>query len=472
MVAGASADWRLSESDLHQIRVLAAALETARSGHDPVEEVFDSGELAPDEIEDALKQILEQFDWEKATTVDGATVPPHIKGAPLTVTAREDGFDGKGSLGVTFAPGASGRVRLDVKRLWNDEWLPAIKSKKGERALGDQRVEPHGEAATVKEILFGTNRGGVEEGEFNKARSDKLTFGSVRVSVPTNKKRGRVPRPWSVIGFKMPENARKHIMLVETPEVLERARFVERAKAHCVANEAFLFVHGYNTHFKAGLWRTAQLAHDLEIEGPIFHYAWPSRGSLLGYDYDIESVNQSRPHFKDFIRTIIDDAGITSLNVVAHSKGNALALDVFADLADEVKSRKAKNLVLAAPDVDVDVAKGLLARAVNFFGVVTLYANGYDRPLLVSGAKAMGARAGGLLSDNAPLIVDFVDSIDAATTDFDLFGLNHDAYVDAPVLMYDLLALFKRGVRPPDKRSPTIRSVSCARGVFYQVVTV
>ena len=33
--------------------------------------------------------------------------------------------------------------------------------------------------------------------------------------------------------------------------------------------------------------------------------------------------------------------------------------------------------------------------------------------------------------------------------DFDIFGFNHDAYIAAPVLMYDLQALFQRDVRPP-----------------------
>jgi hypothetical protein len=43
-----------------------------------------------------------------------------------------------------------------------------------------------------------------------------------------------------------------------------------------------------------------------------------------------------------------------------------------------------------------------------------------------------------MMSDIHPLITADVDSIDAANTDFDCFSFNHDAYVDAPVLMRDI----------------------------------
>ncbi len=38
-------------------------------------------------------------------------------------------------------------------------------------------------------------------------------------------------------------------------------------------------MHGYNTSFDNALYRTAQIAYDLDFDGATFLYSWPSGGA-------------------------------------------------------------------------------------------------------------------------------------------------------------------------------------------------
>ena len=44
-----------------------------------------------------------------------------------------------------------------------------------------------------------------------------------------------------------------------------------------------VFIHGFNVPFEDAIYRTAQLAHDLDFDGAPILYSWPSRGTMLGY---------------------------------------------------------------------------------------------------------------------------------------------------------------------------------------------
>jgi esterase/lipase superfamily enzyme len=158
---------------------------------------------------------------------------------------------------------------------------------------------------------------------------------------------------------------------------------------------------------------------------------------------------------------------VKALNIIAHSKGNQLVLDALDQMASAQGAPRGTHLVLASPDVDVDVAEARLANVPKIFDSVTLYANAFDRPLWASGGKARRIRAGSLLSDGCPLVVPDVFSIDSNKADFELLGLNHDAYMDAPPLLYDIGALFRYGVTNPNKRTSTLLPTKNPRGLVY-----
>lgn len=463
-----------SEDQIKALEALIAALEAATIEPSAEADVFASGALPFGQLRRELAKVLADIDWQEAEQALGTPIPESVRQRPVEITPFEDRADGAAPLHIRYAPWASEAVRAGVRRLFDAQLLPDIRAAKGQGAIGDRKAEPPAPDAHVCQVLFGTNRER-KNGAFGIACAegeDSLTLGKAILSVPNRRKRGSIPRPWRVLNFGPRPEAGKHILLAEAPTLLSHDAFVAEVKASTGPGSAFLFIHGFNTSFEGGLRRTAQLATDLDVEGLVFHYAWPSAANPLRYDFDADNLRASRTPFKAFIKTLLTDAGVTALNVVAHSKGNELVLEAFHDLAVEAEGqRRAQHLVLASPDVARSVAKDLLTTAPSFFSSVTLYANAYDRPLLLSSGKASRARIGGMMSDHHPFIAEGVDTIDAANTDFEWFGFNHDAYVDAPVLMYDLAALLKKGVRPPDERSPVIRPRDCRRGRYYKVET-
>lgn len=463
-----------SQEQVQALEVVRHVLESAAVQVTPATDIYESGSLSIGGLEGELRSLIAEVDWQEVERAVGAPIPESVRQRPLEIETQDDHFDGQATLAVRYAPWASEPVRNGVQRLLQDDWLPTIRSQQGQGAIGEPQSDRDSPEAHVCRVLFGTNRERSGGGFSNAcAEGDEaLTLGQALVSVPNRRKRGSVPRPWSVLGVGSALDAAKHILLTAPPTVLSHAQFVAAIKASAGPGSALLFVHGFNTHFEGGLWRTAQLATDLDVEGPVFHYAWPSAGNPLRYDYDAENVKASRTPFKAFVQTILAEGGVTGLSVIAHSKGNELVLDAFNDLAIEAGGqRRAQHLVLASPDVDRAVAKDRLIQTPSFFESVTLYANAFDRPLLLSAGKSSRARIGGMMSDRYPFIMAGVDTIDAANTDFGWFGMNHDAYVDAPILMYDIAALLRKGVRPPNERSPVIQPRDCKRGRYYRVVT-
>ena len=65
------------------------------------------------------------------------------------------------------------------------------------------------------------------------------------------------------------------------------------------ADQALLFVHGYNVTFESALYRTAQIAFDLEFDGVPFLFSWPSKGDFQSYRADLDRANGCKRHLQD-----------------------------------------------------------------------------------------------------------------------------------------------------------------------------
>ncbi len=66
-----------------------------------------------------------------------------------------------------------------------------------------------------------------------------------------------------------------------------------------------LYIHGYNVHHKDAIKRAAQLKYDLQLEGVVIVYSWPSKGTLWGYQHDEEVVKHTASCLQSFIQTIL-----------------------------------------------------------------------------------------------------------------------------------------------------------------------
>ena len=98
-------------------------------------------------------------------------------------------------------------------------------------------------------------------------------------------------------------------------------------------DQAVIFVHGYNNDFDYALYRTAQMAYDLQFDGAAFLYSWPSGSGLTGYNYDRESADAGRALPAHIHRSWCSTrARRKSVSIIAHSMGNLPLLDVLKDL--------------------------------------------------------------------------------------------------------------------------------------------
>ncbi len=72
-------------------------------------------------------------------------------------------------------------------------------------------------------------------------------------------------------------------------------------------NNILLYIHGYNVRHKDAIKRAAQLKYDLQLEGVVIVYSWPSKGTRWGYRHDEEVVEHTASCLQSFIQTILSE---------------------------------------------------------------------------------------------------------------------------------------------------------------------
>jgi len=147
---------------------------------------------------------------------------------------------------------------------------------------------------------------------------------------------------------------------------------------------ALVFIHGYNTSFENALLRTAQIAVAADYPGRVYLFSWPSAESTMGYLSDMDMAERSEVHFSEFMRAIFRDPEIRQVDIVAHSMGAQLLTRALADLKDLFYSRadvKIRQVILAAPDVAVEVFANKIREIKSLVGGVIVYGSREDVPL-------------------------------------------------------------------------------------------
>ena len=130
--------------------------------------------------------------------------------------------------------------------------------------------------------------------------------------------------------------------------------------------ELLLYVHGVANTFDEALYTTAELWHYLGREFVPVAYTWPAghEGVLLrGYTYDRESSEFTVFHFKRFLAWLGSLPEVGGIHIIAHSRGTDVVLTGLRELVIESRARgeqplaryKLSNVVLAAPDLNIDV---------------------------------------------------------------------------------------------------------------------
>ncbi len=217
-----------------------------------------------------------------------------------------------------------------------------------------------GEVGTVRSVFVGTTRKvDPETNDFGFARlRGDTTLGRYDISVPPDREAGKIT--WPARG-RAPDPATDFLttgaLLYDSPADFRADLRRALAQDPRGRREVTVFVHGFNTTFAEGLYRIAQMSHDLQLPGQVVHYAWPSRANPLGYVYDRDSALFGR----DGLERLLDEvaaAGAERILLVSHSMGTALMMETLRQMAIRGETRvrpRLSGVILISPDIDVDV---------------------------------------------------------------------------------------------------------------------
>jgi Alpha/beta hydrolase of unknown function (DUF900) len=125
----------------------------------------------------------------------------------------------------------------------------------------------------------------------------------------------------------------------------------------------------------------------------------------------------------------------------------------------EAKKMAVAELVLASPDVDVEVFEDVAQHLTEAVKKVTLYASSKDRALWLSAGwnGEKHPRIGYLAPGTRPRKFPDIETIDVTTLGSDMFGwftVNHDIPFSNRSALGDIGLLLRYGIHPPDRRSP------------------
>jgi esterase/lipase superfamily enzyme len=225
-------------------------------------------------------------------------------------------------------------------------------------------VPPETVPGPVEEIFVGTSRGLDTGGVYGGIRSESMSFARYDIAIPPVREVGTITWP------SRPERADVTTDFLTTAQVLYPSQGDFRAglsrSLRQTGGSAVIFVHGFNNTFSEGLYRLAQLTHDLQIEETPVHYSWPSIAQPLGYVADRDSALFARDGLETLIREV-RAAGARRIVLVAHSMGSFITMETLRQIAirgDTSLLRTIDGVVLMSPDIDVDVFR-MQAKAIG-----------------------------------------------------------------------------------------------------------
>jgi esterase/lipase superfamily enzyme len=274
-------------------------------------------------------------------------------------------------------------------------------------------------------LVATTRRATAERPWFGAQRGRGLTFAEARLSPPDRSLSGRVASvvtgDWSLAGVGKVQSDGAAGAFVST----------------ALGRDVLLYVHGYRESFETAAVSTAQLSSGIGFRGASALFTWPSGSGTFDYGYDRESAMWSRDAFEDLLKALAESPSGGRVHIVAHSMGTLLTLETLRMLrasGGETAMARIGSIVLAAPDIDLD----LFSRGVERLGPdarkITVISSTNDRALAISSRIAGGVRAGGAEREK----LERLESLGVRIADASEYGggglglINHDMFLSNP----------------------------------------
>ena len=246
------------------------------------------------------------------------------------------------------------------------------------------------EGTSRVQVLAATTRqrSDADPGEmFNGRRADGMSYAAVTVSIPPDGSRrvGEIQWPASPPGDPSREFVTVSASYIGKQDLSAAVSATARQTGR---SKVLVFVHGFNNRFDDAVYRFAQIAHDSKAPGIPVLFTWPSRGelNLRAYTYDRESANYSRDALEQLLDLLAANPNVKEINVLAHSMGNWVTLEALRVMSIRTGriGAKIRNVMLVAPDVDVDVFKTQIRRMGSARPRFALFVSKDDKALSLS----------------------------------------------------------------------------------------
>lgn len=309
-------------------------------------------------------------------------------------------------------------------------------------------LAPGGDAAQV-DMLVATTRKPVEDPGrlYSGDRGTAISFNSIVVSIPPdrNRKIGEIQWPSQV-----PANPEKDFAVLKVGKVASEQNVLRWFRKNRNAKrQAVIFVHGFNSSYSDAVFRFAQIVHDSGTDAAPILFTWPSRASLSGYLYDKDSTNYSRRALEDMILQAAGSPDVGEVTILAHSMGAWLTAEALrgVGMRNGTIPAKINNVILASPDIDVDVFRRQVIEMGPKLPHFTIFTSTEDKALGISRLISGGVNRVGALGDVdlSPHSADLkrlgITVIDTSAVDpHDPLG--HNAFADSP----EMIRLLGRGL--------------------------
>lgn len=307
--------------------------------------------------------------------------------------------------------------------------LPAL-------ALGACSEGVGGDLATFETIRKGTPRSALEEDPtlfvattrkavgnglkspwYGAVRSDVTSFVRVKLDPPDRSVLGSVANSvsgdWSIKD-------------VKPLDVADAGRALGEKAA---GRDLLIYVHGFNETFESATLGVANFSHGVQFKGVTALFTWPSKGALLDYGYDRESALWSRDAFDELLETVAKEPVIGRIHIVAHSMGTLLTMEALRQLharTGEQYTGKFGAIVLASPDIDVDVFTQAVSKLGYIAKKITVITSTDDRALDLSRRLAGGVTRLGA-AESSQIRALGVNVVDATGLDWGV--IRHDRFL-------------------------------------------
>jgi esterase/lipase superfamily enzyme len=289
------------------------------------------------------------------------------------------------------------------------------------------------------QVFVASTRKGEHGAASQTLSSDGVHYALDILTIPPGHRAGSIEEP--IFGA---ANARDHIVLAGE-RTLDSDEFKSELASHVsgrigVNRDVLVFVHGFNTPFDEARDRTAQIVADSRFGGVAVLFTWPTKHELFGYVSDKDNATASRDALQSLLQEIGATPGVGKVHVLAHSMGGWLAMEALRQEAiagDRDLSGHLGDVMLASPDIDMDVFAGQMARLRP--ANVTVFATANDRALSLSSAIAQSRQRVGAINPSNPEDRERLEALGAKVYDLTNFSdgfIDHGAYADAPDVLH------------------------------------